>query len=230
MTTVADRWRSVLERVENACAKVNRNPSEVGVIAVTKAVTIESVAEAIWAGARFLGENYVQEALPKMEALKTCPGADKVQWHFVGSLQSNKAKQVAGRFSLIHSLDRWSLAKELAKAPAPARALIEVNVAGEGTKSGLPPGELKAFAERVSAETAIEVSGLMVFPPLAVDPEASRPYFARAREMAAEMESWGLPRVTGKVLSMGISSDFEAAVQEGATLVRIGTAIFGARD
>jgi pyridoxal phosphate enzyme (YggS family) len=139
-----------------------------------------------------------------------------------------------GRFNLLHSVDRWSLARELdkesKKAGVPVRCLIEVNIAGEGSKSGLPPAELEAFARKISEETELIVEGLMSFPPLAEDPEGSRPYFGRTRELAVELESWKLPRISGAALSMGVTSDFEVAIEEGATLVRVGTAIFGSRS
>ncbi len=232
--SLASRWEVVRGRVAAACKKAGRDPAEVGVVAVSKTVPPEQIAEAYRAGVRIFGENYVQDALSKMEVLTSAGTCSEAEWHFVGSLQSNKARQVAGRFALIHSLDLWSLAKELdkesRKTGRPVRCLIEINVAGEDTKSGLAPGELRAFAEKISQETVLVVEGVMSFPPWAQDAEKARPYFKKTKEWAAELESWGLPRISGKTLSMGVTGDFEVAIEEGATLVRIGTALFGTRS
>lgn len=235
MTTgsVQERWSALRERIERSCARAGRSPSSVQIVAVSKTFSSEAVLEAYAAGARIFGENYVQEALPKMEAVLQSGKAPEAEWHFVGSLQSNKAKQSVGRFSLLHSLDRWSLAealeKQRQKTGAVVTALLEVNLAGEESKSGVSLEQVRPLLDRITAETAINVRGLMTFPPFADDPEASRPYFARARKLAEEIRSWSLPRVEMQELSMGITSDFEVAIEEGATLIRIGTAIFGPR-
>ncbi|MFH1018313.1 MAG: YggS family pyridoxal phosphate-dependent enzyme [Pseudomonadota bacterium] len=230
----SDRWQTVQGSVARACKRAGRNPAEVQIVAVSKTVPADGIAEAYRAGVRIFGESYVQEALPKIDALASEGECSGTEWHFVGALQSNKARQAVTRFALIHSLDRWSLAKELdkeaKKASRTVRCLIEINVAGEATKSGVSPNELRAFAERISGETGLIVEGVMSFPPLAEDPELTRPYFRKTRECTSELERWGLPRVTGKTLSMGVTSDFEVAIEEGATLVRIGTALFGSRS
>ncbi len=224
--TITDRWNDILSQVERTCDRVKRSPSSVRIIAVTKTQPIEKIREAYAAGARIFGENYVQEALAKI-------GAIKAEWHFIGALQSNKTKRVVEHFSLIHSLDRWSLAEALEKARKslgiPVHALIEVNVAGEKSKSGVAPSEIRPLLDQISEKTQIEVVGLMTFPPLAENPEDSRHYFAETRQLAEKIATWKIPRVEMKELSMGVTSDFEVAIEEGATLVRIGAAIFGPR-
>ena len=228
--SIQENWRALLGRVEGACSNAGRSASAVRIVAVSKTHPAESVLEAYEAGVRLFGENYVQEALPKMDAVVR---ADEAEWHFIGAIQSNKAKQVIGRFSLLHSVDRWSLADALEKARIKTgravSVLIEVNVAEEASKSGISEKDLRPLVERISAETGIEIRGLMAFPPMTDHPETSRRYFARARTLSEEISSWRLPRIEMKELSMGVTSDFEVAIEEGATLIRIGTAIFGGR-
>ena len=228
---IRERWEELRERVKRSCARAGRSPDSVRIVAVSKNQSPEAVVEAYEAGARIFGENYVQEALPKIEATRAM--APEAVWHFIGALQSNKAKQVVGRFSLLHSLDRWSLAealeKERMKTGLVTPALLEVNLARETSKSGILPDQVRPLLERISSETSIEVRGLMTFPPLVDDSEASRSYFARARELGKEIASWKLPRIEMNEFSMGVTSDFEVAIEEGATLIRIGTAIFGIR-
>jgi PLP dependent protein len=218
-----NNWNTVLDRVQAACERAGRSAQSVHVIAVTKKVETDKIKEAYAAGARHFGENYVQEVIPKIrEARATMPEA---KWHFIGALQSNKAKQVVGQFELIHSLDRWSLARELDKESkkqnVPTSVLLEVNIASESSKSGITPSDLMAFHARVKKETSLHVKGLMSFPPLAKNPEESRVYFRKTRELAQQLSL--------TEISMGVTSDFEVAIEEGATLVRIGTAIFGPR-
>jgi PLP dependent protein len=230
---IAGCWTELQEKIERSCARVSRSPSSVRVVAVSKTHSPKAVMEAYAAGARIFGENYVQEALPKIEAVRQSGRAPEAEWHFVGSLQSHKAKQVVGRFSVIHSLDRWSLAealeKQRQKTGEVVTTLLEVNLAGEESKSGISLEEVRPLLEKISAETSLEVGGLMTFPPFADDPGASRPYFVRARKLAEEIHSWSLPRIKMQELSMGVTSDYEVAIEEGATLLRIGTAIFGSR-
>jgi PLP dependent protein len=230
---IAQHWSSLAERVDRACSRAGRPSGSVRIVAVSKTHPPEAVIAAYEAGARIFGENYAQEALPKIEKVRS--RAPDAEWHFVGALQSNKAKQVVGRFSLLHSLDRWSLAEALEKerrrtGGVHVKALIEVNVAQELSKSGVAPSELRSLVERISERTELQVMGLMVFPPFTSDPEKSRKYFEAARKQAEEVASWKLPRVEMTELSMGVTSDFEVAVEEGATLIRIGTAIFGSRS
>ncbi|HLG20375.1 MAG TPA: YggS family pyridoxal phosphate-dependent enzyme [Bdellovibrionota bacterium] len=233
--SIGDRWRSVLGRVEADCDRAKRERTSVRVVAVTKGVAVERIAEAYRAGARIFGENYVQELLPKMAALPGLIEGGQADWHFIGSLQSNKAKMIVGKVALVHSVDRWSLAQALDKASNKSaglspKILVEVNIASETTKGGIPPSELRSFVERLSHETTLETQGLMVFPPFSDDPERSRAYFAQTRKLAEEIEAMKLLRVKMRELSMGVTNDFEVAIEEGATLVRIGTAIFGPRS
>ncbi|MFH1263405.1 MAG: YggS family pyridoxal phosphate-dependent enzyme [Pseudomonadota bacterium] len=229
---IRERWEELLASVERSCARAGRSPDSVRIVAVSKNHPPDAVIEAYQAGVRIFGENYVQEALPKIEATRGM--TPEASWHFIGALQSNKAKQVVGRFSLLHSLDRWSLAaaleKEKRKTGLVTPGLLEVNLAGEESKSGVAVQQVRPLLERISGETSIEVRGLMTFPPLSDDPEEARRYFASARELGNEIASWKLPRIEMNEFSMGVTSDFEVAIEEGATLIRIGTAIFGTRS
>lgn len=180
-------------------------------------------------GLTILGENRLQEALPKIEALKGLP----IQWHFIGHLQRRKARSVVGVFDLIHSVDSLELAEEIDKRAQDAgirqAVLLEVNLEGEPTKSGFQPDDLERLLPQVGALSHIEVRGLMAIPPPVSEPEQARPSFRRLRELAERLSRQGISRVSLKELSMGMSSDYPVAVEEGATMVRVGTAIFGAR-
>jgi len=216
--------RANLERVQaaidRACARAGRSPSGVLLIAVSKTMEVERVRSAIAAGVAALGENRVQEAKEKIEAL-----GHAVPWHLIGALQTNKAKDAAHLFDWIHSVDRLDLARELdRRARALGRtvnALLEVNVGEEPQKSGARPDEIKAMLDAIASLTAVRIRGLMAIPPAAPDPSLTRPYFRRLRELRDQA---GLEH-----LSMGMSADYEVAVEEGATMVRVGTAIFGPR-
>lgn len=224
------RLETVLGRMEQAARRAGRESSEVKLIAVTKDVAVERLHEALACGCRNFGENRAQEALAKIASLGQAPG---LEWHFIGPLQSNKIRLVLGRFALIHSIDREELAERL-DALARARGLVqpvllEVNVAGERTKHGFQPDAVLSAAERMSALSGIRILGLMAIPPPALSPEASRPYFRDLRVLAARVDARGIPGVSMRELSMGMSADFESAIEEGATMVRIGTALFGPR-
>jgi pyridoxal phosphate enzyme (YggS family) len=216
--------RGNLERVEAAiraaCRRAGRSPGEVLLIAVSKTVEAERVKLAIAAGVAALGENRVQEARDKIETL-----GRPVPWHLIGPLQTNKAKDAVRLFDWIHSVDRLELARELdRRARAIGRtvdALLEVNVGDEPQKSGARPGEIKPLLDALVGLGGIRIRGLMAIPPAAPDPEQTRPHFRRLRELR---DAAGLEH-----LSMGMSADFEVAVEEGATMVRVGTAIFGPR-
>ncbi|MGE5550565.1 MAG: YggS family pyridoxal phosphate-dependent enzyme [Bacteroidota bacterium] len=227
-TDLASRWAEVARRIDAAAERRGRDPSAVRVVAVTKNVPAETIREALDLGVTDLGENRVQEALGKQLILGRAAA-----WHLVGSLQTNKARRAAEAFDLIHSLDRWELAEILAEAGErrgrPVPVLVQVNVSGEATKRGLAPGDVLPFLARAAARGGLGLQGLMTIAPAASDPEEARPHFRRLRELfdraAAE-----LPLGTDwRWLSMGMSQDYEVAVEEGATLVRIGTAIFGPR-
>jgi pyridoxal phosphate enzyme (YggS family) len=216
--------RGNLARVEAAiaaaCRRAGRSPDEVLLVAVSKTMDAERVRLAIEAGVRALGENRVQEAKDKIEAL-----GHPVPWHLIGHLQTNKARDAVRLFDCIQSVDRIDLARELdrrARAIGKAvEALVEVNVGEEPQKGGAHPDEVKSLLDQLSALDAIRVRGLMAIPPAGADAEQSRPYFRRLRELR---DACGL-----KELSMGMSADYEVAVEEGATIVRVGTAIFGPR-
>jgi pyridoxal phosphate enzyme (YggS family) len=218
----------VRQRVAAAARRSGRDPADVTIIAVTKTRTVEEMQQVVAAGITHLGENRVQELKAKYPAF----GGD-ITWHLIGTLQTNKAKAALEMAGLIHSLDRDSLAEELARLAerrgAPCQVLVQVNVSGEASKHGVDPAELPAFLRRVSRYGVLQVQGLMTMAPLVADPEAARPYFRRLRQLAEALRQEGLPNVDLKHLSMGMSGDFEVAVEEGATLVRIGTALFGPR-
>ncbi len=226
---VGTRYLRVLERVRQAAREAGRDPAGVRLIAVSKTVEASRIRGAYRAGARDFGENYVQEALGKIRELP-----DDVRWHMIGHLQSNKARRAVEAFAWIHSLDRPSLAEALEKAAARrgrrVNVLIQVNVGGEATKSGADPEGAVALARRAGEWPHLRVRGLMAIPPWREDPEEVRPYFRALRELRDRIAALGLPGVGMEELSMGMSHDFAVAVQEGATMVRVGTAIFGPRS
>ena len=221
--------RDVLDRISRAAARAGRRPDAIRLVAVTKTVPLDRVRLAVDAGVGILGENRLQEALPKMEALE---GRD-VRWHFIGTLQRRKVKAVVGAFEMIQSVDSLELAVEIDRRAGEAGicqdVLLEINVGREATKAGF---SLDGAADAVAGLEALPnlaVKGLMAIPPPGRDAEASRPYFRTLRELARSLAGPGLRRVRMEELSMGMSRDFEVAVEEGATMVRIGTAIFGER-
>jgi pyridoxal phosphate enzyme (YggS family) len=226
VTEVSSRLQQVRGRIAAACARARRDPGSVRLVAVSKTVPAAVVAEAMAAGQTVFGENRVQEALAKMDA--TGPGA---AWHLVGHLQQNKARLVAGVFELIHGVDDRELADELDRRAAARSAtqpvLVQANLAGEATKRGAGEDGLMPLLEAVAGLRHLDLRGLMIIPPPAADPELARPWFRRLRELrdrAASRLARPLPE-----LSMGMTDDFEVAIEEGATLVRVGRAIFGER-
>jgi len=226
---IADRLAAVRERIAAAAARAGRDPASVRIIAVTKGHPLQMAQAAAEAGLPDLGENRVQEALGKMAAWPDAP----VRWHLVGHLQRNKAKLVVGRFDLIHSLDSVRLADALEQAAA-ARdlvqdVLIEVNVAGEEQKTGCPATEVPALAEHAASLAHLRLRGLMTMAPYTDDVAVQRRTFAGLRELRDRLTADGR-RLTADELSMGMTNDYEAAVEEGATMVRLGTALFGERN
>nr|WP_236784714.1 YggS family pyridoxal phosphate-dependent enzyme [Alteribacter salitolerans] len=216
---------SIQERIKKASERVNREPQGVHVVAVTKYVSLERTKEALQAGIRHIGENRVEGGTKKRDAIP-----DLGTWHFIGSLQSKKVKHMIGKFDYLHSLDRMSLAKELQKrhtGQAPLKCFVQVNVSGEESKSGLEPDDVLPFIEELRSYPVIEVAGLMTMAPFVDDPEEVRPYFRRLRELKEEVEKRNYPHAPCRDLSMGMSNDFEVAVEEGATFVRIGSALVG---
>jgi len=228
MTEIAENLARVRERIYAAASRARRNLEEIRLVAVSKTVGADRVLQAIEAGVKILGENYVQEAQKKINAL-----GHSVAWHFIGHLQTNKAKFAAGLFDLIHSIDSLKLAQELdrqaQKEGKVLPVLLQVSLSGEETKFGTPEKEIFQLAERLSAMKGISVKGLMTMPPYFEDPEESRPYFMKLRELSERLAQQKIPGVIMEELSMGMSNDFEVAIEEGATLVRVGTAIFGPR-
>jgi PLP dependent protein len=220
MPEIRDNVARVRERIARAAERAGRRAEDVLLIGVSKTVDVERIRAAVAAGVRALGENRVQEAKAKIAELGR-PAA----WHLVGHLQTNKVKDALELFDVIHSLDRLELAQELERRAAPrglaVEALLQVNVAGEASKGGFAPDAVGQALESIAKLAHVQVTGLMAIPPEVERPEESRPWFRGLRELA---ERHGLRR-----LSMGMSGDFEVAVEEGATMVRVGTAIFGAR-
>jgi pyridoxal phosphate enzyme (YggS family) len=229
MDQIKGNLEEIKQRLEDAARRAGRDPHEVRLVAVTKTVGLERLKEAVAAGQSLFGENYVQEAKAKIAALG--PG---LTWHFIGHLQSNKARAAVELFHLIHSVDRLSLAQALEQAAGRLGKvqdiLLQVNLAGEESKSGTAPDNAQALLRDISRMPHLRVLGLMTMPPWFADPEDVRPYFRALRELRDRLR--GLQLVAGELreLSMGMTGDFEVAVAEGATLVRIGTAIFGPRQ
>lgn len=220
---IAARWRAISARVAAACERAGRAPGEVTIVAVSKTQPAAAVRAAAAAGARDFGENYAQELAAKRAA------CGDVRWHFIGRLQRNKAKLVAGQVALVHAVDSAELAEELARRAGGVvqPVLISVNVAGEATKGGVTPEAAGALARAIAAVPGVRLDGLMTMPPPSDDPEASRGPFLALRALRDRLEqALGAPL---PVLSMGMSGDFEVAIACGATHVRVGTAIFGAR-
>mgnify|MGYP001147817185 CR=1 FL=1 len=225
---IADRVAAVRERIARAAERASRSPGDVTLVAISKTHPAEAVRAAFAAGVRDFGENRVQEAEPKIAATADLAG---VRWHLVGHLQSNKARRAAALFEVVQSVDTVDLARRLGRAAAEAgrtlRALVQVDLAGEETKFGLPERELVPTLEALKGAEGLRLEGLMLLPPLFEDPEGARPFFRRLRQLRDEARAAGL--LAGGELSMGMSHDLEPAVEEGATVVRVGTAIFGER-
>jgi pyridoxal phosphate enzyme (YggS family) len=228
MNQINQNLAEIKQRLTAAALEAGRDPGEVRLVAVTKTVKLDRLQEAVAAGHTHFGENYVQEAKAKIASLG--PG---LTWHFIGHLQSNKAKAAVEFFDLIHSVDRLRLAKALEQAAARLGKvqdiLLQVNLAGEASKSGTAPEDTEDLLIEISKMPHLRVLGLMTMPPWLPDPEEVRPYFRALRELRDRLRQQQL--VDGELpeLSMGMTGDFEVAVAEGATLVRIGTAIFGQR-
>lgn len=221
MSGIAGRWADLRSTIEGACRRAGRPAESVALLAVSKLQPVEAVREAYAAGLRDFGENYAQELRDKAAALaEGCPG---IRWHAIGPLQTNKARYVARTAYAFHALDRIEVAEELSRRRTgePLRVYLEVNLGGEESKSGLRPDGVGPLLARVRTLPGLTVEGLMALPPLGADAEASRPHFRALRELAR------LHGLSG--LSMGTTHDFAVAVEEGATVVRVGTALFGPR-
>ena len=228
-SAIAHRLAAVRERIAAAARSAGRDPSSVLLVAVSKTFPIEAVREAYAAGHRDFGENKVQEGLQKIVTSADLP----IRWHLLGHLQTNKARKAAPAFATIHSVDSVELLHKLDAAAAEAgrtpELLIQVDLAGEATKSGVAPDGVPPLLDAAAALKAARVVGLMTLPPIPESPEDARPYFKRLRALRDEWLASGVPAPMLRELSMGMSADFEVAVQEGSTMVRVGTAIFGSR-
>lgn len=219
MTDVRESCLRVFDRIHNAAVRSGRDPKSIRLIAVTKTVPAEKIRQAVECGVSEVGENRLQEALPKREELRDVP----LTWHFIGHLQTNKAKKVVENFDWIQCVDRPELAGKLNQSAAkPVPVLIEVKLHEEPNKSGVGEAALAGFVEQFAEYDRLQLRGLMAIPPLFENPESVRPYFRKLRQLGGQL---GL-----KELSMGMSNDFEVAIEEGATMVRVGTALFGARQ
>ena len=225
---ITENLNTVRERMAQAARRAGRNPEDVVLIAASKGVDVERLNEGLSAGIRMLGESKVQEAMPKLQAL-----GNKAEWHFIGHLQSNKVKYVVGAFTLIHSVDSIELSEEInsraEKMGMIQNVLLEVNVSGEKGKFGVMPDKVNAITKAFSGLKHISLRGFMTVPPYSDDPEDARPYFRMLRELRDNAMHTGICTDDCRELSMGMSGDFEVAIEEGATMVRIGTAIFGVR-
>jgi pyridoxal phosphate enzyme (YggS family) len=230
MVAVAENLKSILARIHQAARKSGRPPESVQLVAVSKTKSQDSIREARKAGQLIFGENKVQEAREKIEAL----GTEDYHWHFIGHLQKNKVKYIVGLFECIHSVDSVELAELIHKhsliEDRVTPILIQVNVSGETSKFGIPPDQLEDLLRAVAGFKGVKVQGLMTIPPFDPDPETTRPCFSLLRQLRDDMEKRAIPNIKMKELSMGMSHDFEVAIEEGATLVRVGTAIFGPRE
>lgn len=228
VTVLQRNIRSVQERVKQAALKVGRDPKEITLVAVTKTIDIETVKEAYALGLKDFGENRVQELVAKHRVLP------EARWHLIGRLQTNKVKDALERAFLIHSLDRWHLAEYIEKRAGAknfvANCLLQVNVSGEASKSGVAVNEVREFLRALSGLQHVKVLGLMTIAPEVDDPEEVRPVFRELRSLFETIKKSSYPNVNMQWLSMGMTQDFEVAIEEGATIIRVGRALFGQRE
>lgn len=225
---ISDNITQISQRIADVCQRCQRDPASVRLVAVSKKKPAAAIETAVRAGQRLFGESYVQECVAKIDEV-----TDEAEWHFIGALQSNKVKYLRGKVAMIHSVDRLSLAKEInrqwGKDNASIDILLQVNLGEEESKAGTTAESLVDLARKVAALPHLRIKGLMALPPWAENPEEVRPYFRQLQELAIQVDALGLANVSMRELSMGMSHDFEVAIEEGSTLVRVGTAIFGAR-
>ncbi|MDD2751686.1 MAG: YggS family pyridoxal phosphate-dependent enzyme [Candidatus Omnitrophica bacterium] len=220
----------IKQKITQACAQINRDPAAITLVAVSKGRTIEQIRQAIDAGITNIGENRIQEALVKYNALGQTPYAARIKWHMVGHLQSNKAKDAVKIFDLIHSVDSLHLAQEIDKQAAKINkmqdVLLEVKTSPEETKLGLAPEDVIGVIKGISALKNIRIQGLMTIAPLLDDPQEARPYFRQLKELLDQINNLRLTTYDLQLLSMGMTDDFAIAIEEGANMVRVGRAIF----
>ena len=228
MSQIGDNFKRVRARIADAASRAGRNPEDIKLVVVSKTVEVDKIKQAIKVGATILGENYVQEARNKIKEI-----GQGARWDFIGHLQSNKAKPAVDLFEMIHSVDRLSLAQEInrvaEKKRKRIRILIQVNISGEETKSGIASQRISPLVREIASMSNLSLEGLMTMPPYFDDPEKARPYFTALRELRDTILEKNKEGINVKELSMGMSGDFEVAIEEGSTLVRIGAAIFGER-
>ncbi len=226
---IKENYEKVKEKVIKACERAGRNPQDVTLIAVSKTKPLEDLREAYAAGARDFGENKVQELVDKMPEMPS-----DIRWHMIGHLQRNKVKYIVGKVYLIHGVDSLRLAQEISKEAVKqgvtVNILMEVNIAEEESKFGITADEAPALAEEIAALPGISLKGLMTIAPYVTNPEENREVFAKLRQLAIDISAKNIDNVTMNVLSMGMTGDYEVAVEEGATFVRVGTGIFGERN
>lgn len=227
--SLARRVHQILDRIRCAAERAGRPPEGVRLVAATKTVPAERIREGLQAGLSLLGENRMQEALSKIALLRDL----SPRWHFIGQLQRRKVRDAIGTFELIHSVDSVELAQEINRRAGDAgvrqAVLLEVNIAGESSKAGFQPDVLMRDLAALGGLPHLRIQGLMTIPPPTIKPEEARPYFRELRILGERIASEKIPSLVMQELSMGMSQDFEVAIEEGATLVRVGTAIFGAR-
>jgi PLP dependent protein len=227
MSILARSIAEVEEKISAACLRTGRAREQVQLVGVTKTIPPERIQEALREGLTHFGENYIQEAQRKIETIS------QGTWHFIGHLQKNKSKAAINLFSMIETMDSTSLAQELNRQALQAgktiEVLIQVNEAGESTKSGLPPEKVPELLKESEAWTALRIRGLMTIPPYSLDPEKSRPWYRSLFQWGKQWQA-RFPSIDLSHLSMGMSHDFEVAIEEGATIIRVGTAIFGLRE
>jgi PLP dependent protein len=228
MADVAANYQAILSRIAEAAIRANRKPHEIRLLGAAKSQSIEAIQAAVAAGVTLIGENYVQEAQAKKPAI-----VQTIEWHMIGHLQRNKAKLAVELFDVIESVDSFELAREIdkqgRKKGKKVRALLEVNLGGEESKSGLAKDNVLDLLKAVAELSHLQIEGLMTVPPLKENPEEVRPYFRQLLELQLKLQQERLPNVDLKELSMGMTHDYMVAVEERATIVRIGTALFGPR-
>jgi pyridoxal phosphate enzyme (YggS family) len=231
MSTIPDNLQAVRERIDDAARAASRNPHDVKLLAVSKTFGADAVIDAANAGQRAFGENYLQEALDKMAHVRELRPELLLEWHFIGPIQSNKTRPIAEHFAWVHSVEREKIARRLSEqrpaALPPLNVCLQVNISGEASKSGVAPDEAEEVARTIAAMPRLRLRGLMAIPEPEGDIDAQRKPFRAMRELFERLRANGLDLDT---LSMGMSGDMDAAIAEGATIVRVGTAIFGKRD
>lgn len=226
---IQENIASVEQNIKEACRRANRNPEEVTLIAVSKTKPLTDIEEAIACGMREFGENKVQELMDKIPKVST-----PVRWHLIGHLQTNKVKYIVDQGLLIHSVDSVKLAREIQKEAEKKQVecdiLLEVNIAGEESKFGFSPAEVLGAVEEIAAMPRVHIQGLMTIAPFVENPEENRSIFANLHKLSLDIKTRNIDNVNMSVLSMGMTNDYEVAIEEGATMVRVGTAIFGTRN